>query len=353
MAKKASAVVFGIKRCLLAGLFIFLFVFVGAFFLRNTLAGIATNAVLARVQSGLKNTNISLQNFSYDSVHVQFSPLIHMDGANVTLCGFFPEIVQRNITAFATADDVDIHWNLKSPQKITLEVHSIEGNFAEGSLPGNIPFYGLKEGVLRYELKTTDLLHPKRMSNRLRQAISSLYSRNYTKEDFRFKGDLSLRFDDTPFCVGFYTASVKGGGTVFRLDKQDIKLIARNSVESECSDQEIELMVKNPLKTPYIIYASLKARKTVQEALSEDPSVPYDAYRHVLWSYYLTKKLGPVFAKKVTNARENRTDNTKAEHLMDYNNNRVGMKYALSGVSEAEILNLVRSDPNVVLAPQE
>jgi hypothetical protein len=353
MAKKLLTVIFGLKRCVLTGLLLFFFVFSGTFFLRNTLAKIAVDAVVFRVQAGLENANISLREVGYASVNVQYCPLLQIKDAKVKLSALFPEITRRNVMAYAKADGVDIHWSLKNPQNIFLEIHSIDGNFEEGNLPENIPFYGLKEALLRYELKTSDLLHPRRMSERLKQAVNDLYCKNYTKEDFRFKGDLSLRFDDTPFCVGFYTASVQGGGTVFRLDEADLRLIARNSVENECSDEEIDLMVKNPLKTPYIIYASLKTRKMVKEALRKDPSVPYDAYRHVLWSYHLTRKLGPVFAKKVTDARESRSDNSEAEHLMDYQNNKIGVKYALSNIPEAEILLLVRSDPEVVLAPQE
>ena len=79
-------------------------------------------------------------------------------------------------------------------------------------------------------------------------------------------------------------------------------------------------------------------------------TVPVDAYRHVLWSYSLTKEFGPKFAEQVTDAHEKYDfENTEAEHRMDYNNNAVGRQYALKNVDLVSILERIVKDPDVIL----
>ena len=82
-------------------------------------------------------------------------------------------------------------------------------------------------------------------------------------------------------------------------------------------------------------------------------AIPEDAYRHVLWSYLLTKRFGPVFARHVTDAHEegDPTD-TAADHIMDYHNNAIGRQYALKHYRKDEILDRVLSDPNVIRTPR-
>jgi hypothetical protein len=80
--------------------------------------------------------------------------------------------------------------------------------------------------------------------------------------------------------------------------------------------------------------------------------VPEDAYRHVLWSYLLTKEFGGAFAVEVTNAHETgKTGNTREERLMDINNNEIGREYARRGEEEQELLKLTLTDPRVIRKP--
>ncbi len=87
-----------------------------------------------------------------------------------------------------------------------------------------------------------------------------------------------------------------------------------------------------------------------------DPTCPVDAYRHVLWSYYLAVEFGPEFAQFVTDTYEDDTirdtGNTEAEHQMDYANNAVGRTYAAMApaLTDDEILGLMKDDPNAILA---
>ena len=70
-------------------------------------------------------------------------------------------------------------------------------------------------------------------------------------------------------------------------------------------------------------------------------------------SFLLTQRFGAEFAEQVTDAHEiGATDNTEADHRMDYNNNAVGRRYAEVGVREREILEKVQIDPAVIRQPR-
>ena len=68
----------------------------------------------------------------------------------------------------------------------------------------------------------------------------------------------------------------------------------------------------------------------------------------------LRVKHNPASAESLTNAHEigavNR--NTEADHQMDYNNNKVGRDYAKAGYAEGQILQMVRTDPQVIRVSQ-
>jgi hypothetical protein len=139
---------------------------------------------------------------------------------------------------------------------------------------------------------------------------------------------------------------------VLILNIQSLKNLS-TAMEEVLTEPEIILFSRNPFKAPRLFRIRDDAEKTAEIAGKHDETVPEDAYRHVLWSYLLTKAFGPDFAREVTDAHEcGLTDNTEAEHRMDYNNNRIGREYALSGYKREEILSRLRQDTAVILSAQ-
>ena len=138
------------------------------------------------------------------------------------------------------------------------------------------------------------------------------------------------------------------GETLLHVDQDDLRRQAK-FFSRPLTDLEIELVAEHPLRAPDLLMIKRYAEQTATRAREKDGLVPEDAYRHVLWSYLLTREFGAEFAEKVTDAHEiGSTTNTEAEHRMDYNNNAVGRSYAEKGVAEAEILARVRRDPAVI-----
>ena len=145
-----------------------------------------------------------------------------------------------------------------------------------------------------------------------------------------------------------------GAGTV---DKEVIRAIAREmyelgEMESELTEAEIELLSRYPEEMVRLAQIADYARTRAGEAHREDPDVPEDAYRHVLWSCLLTKEYGEKFAEEVTDAHETGdTGDTQAEHEMDYANNAAGRRYALMGYDENDILERVIQDHKAIKRP--
>ena len=148
------------------------------------------------------------------------------------------------------------------------------------------------------------------------------------------------------------TTKLQGGYYFLVLSPDDLRKIA-GMLQEGLTEEEIRLFSLRPFLAPAIFKITSSARTRSEAAYAKDATVPEDAYRHVLWSFLLTREFGPEFAKQVTDAHEIGTVkfNTEADHQMDYNNNRVGRDYAKAGHAEGQIFQMVRTDPQVVRAP--
>lgn len=130
---------------------------------------------------------------------------------------------------------------------------------------------------------------------------------------------------------------------------RDLKMLGRG-----LTDAEVELYSKYPDRMMRLKEIANYASEMARIEHAKDILVSEDAYRHVLWSWLLTKEYGEQFAKKVTDAHEAiGSKNTEAQHIMDYKNNEIGIKYALEGIEEQDILPKMMDDPDVIKYPED
>lgn len=144
--------------------------------------------------------------------------------------------------------------------------------------------------------------------------------------------------------------SVKKFGHSYRLtmNQESLQVISWIMAE-KLTAPEIELLALNPIKTPRLLQIRNDAQESARLAHERLNIIPEDAYRHVLWSYLLTKAYSPDFAKEVTDAHEQGiTDNSETEHQMDYINNSVGRKYASQHYQRDELIDRLLKDPDVI-----
>lgn len=99
---------------------------------------------------------------------------------------------------------------------------------------------------------------------------------------------------------------------------------------------EAAFLAKNPAaaiiakglgKTSYDqAIAEVRSGKFTKESLQDGPA---DAFRHALWNYKMTQKIGSDAAKGAADAHEVSDPNNDGERLMDLYNNRIGRELAL------------------------
>ena len=92
-------------------------------------------------------------------------------------------------------------------------------------------------------------------------------------------------------------------GTSLQVDREDLARQAKH-FSRPLTDAEIDVVAEHPLRAPRLLFLKKYAENTAAAARESDASVPEDAYRHVLWSFHLTREYGPTFAEQVTDAHE-------------------------------------------------
>jgi hypothetical protein len=167
-----------------------------------------------------------------------------------------------------------------------------------------------------------------------------------------FSGVSTVSIRGKPFNIELRT-ELDDYQTIIIIDEADVRVISQEfDLLRPLTLAEVELLSRNPLRAPRLLKIKQYARKVSTDEHQNDTAVPEDAFRHVLWSYLLTREYGADFAMKVTDAHEEgRTENTQEERLMDTNNNRIGRNYAKSGHPETSLLTMLMDDPEVITSP--
>ena len=145
-----------------------------------------------------------------------------------------------------------------------------------------------------------------------------------------------------------------GTGTRLVLDRDDLRRLGR-SHDPPLSEAEIAVVATNPARAPRLLRLAQTAELEAARLKARDPLFADDAYRHVYWSWLLTREFGAAFAERVTDAHEEGTtyEYGEAPRRMDLRNNALGREWAAGGVAAAELAERVRSDPRVVRSQAE
>ncbi len=272
----------------------------------------------------------------------------------------------RKTPLFSSAQEV----SLKSA-RIVLSLESIwdrtflltvEGmNLAAKNIHGKSQSIGDRPALRRIEgghltfFFQLDFLKPWETSTQLRwifKNIVDLLNEGRCSLVLTFSGVSNVSIRGKPFTVELRT-ELDDWQTIIVMDEADVRVISQEfDLLRPLTLAEVKLLSRNPLRAPRLLKIKEYTRKVSTDEHQHDPAVPEDAFRHVLWSYLLTREYGADFAMKVTDAHEEgRTENTREEKLMDINNNRIGRNYAKSGYPETSLLAKLMYDPEVITSP--
>ena len=133
------------------------------------------------------------------------------------------------------------------------------------------------------------------------------------------------------------------------MEKESFLEVIGPSAAEDLTEAEIEVLSSYPLRVARLLRIKNYSKKKAGRLAVQD-NFPQDAYRHVLWSWLITKEFGPEFAEMVTDAHEvgaKYADDEWATN-MDYNNNTLGRKYFAMGIKENGLQAKVLSDPDVI-----
>ena len=253
----------------------------------------------------------------------------------------------------------EINLSLKRLLKgvVAITAHDIAlragGGLSSKETPGK-PQEGLDKGELRIEFPCTG--DGKRISAtalaEIPKRVLQFLQQGTTQIPFDFRAESTFKIGGSAVQTDI-TTKKENGYYFLVMSPDDVRRISK-MLKEELTETETRLVSIHPLLASALFNIRNYARTKSEAAHAKDATVPAKAYRHVLWSFLLTKEFGSEFAKQVTDAHEIGAVKraTQADHKMDYNNNKAGRDYAKAGYAEDMLLELVRTNPQVIRVPQ-
>lgn len=205
------------------------------------------------------------------------------------------------------------------------------GKLENGYLQSRIPIY---------------LKAPEASARELLTEVKTLFNENKTPFDLKIEVDVLLGIDEKEIKVGLFSERIDSM-TYIKFNDEDI-MKAAVDFDLDLAEKEAEIIANYPSKVPAMIKITRDAKKFSKNEKRKDRSFPEDAYRHIYWSYNLSREFGTDLAKEITDAHETAPGNTENERLMDYRNNEVGRNYSRHKISDEEIKRRVLNSNEII-----
>ncbi|MBF0253684.1 MAG: hypothetical protein HQL11_00955 [Candidatus Omnitrophica bacterium] len=346
-------------RKILFGLFGFLAVVVISYLFACLLLDAGTRHVIARYSSDLEIPGMEIYQPHFKTIR----PTAYNE-ITATECSSFlrikaPDRFSSDLGFLVEAHQVRVRLeNFQEPQ-LSCEIHNLAinarpvGNHASRQLiKGGSYLYGrsLTLRIIPNSLRPGDL---RRALSVIPQNLSALIREGQCPMDFEFSGTLYTRILGEPLELPL--ESRRSSGLTTLVTSANLFDKVSHGFREELTETEQRLLSLNPLRANRLLAIKNEAEATSRKAFKENSGVPEDAYRHLLWSYLLSRAFGPVFAKEVTDAHEIGCikRNTPEDHAMDYHNNALGRMLAADRLSATRILLIAKNDPRVIRRASE
>jgi hypothetical protein len=346
-----------VKRTLVALLFILAAGAVAGHLVRDRLAAAAVERIVPVVAARAAAHGLECRDLRYSRVS--------MEGFAGTVVVHEPAC-RLHVTP-ATADDLARSLSTGEPHGGDLALSARRVSLSFGGLPSQRLRLALQDGtVARIDSATGEPTgegvavtaadvtaplpgwRPRAAVARLRSEAQRLLEAGRTGLPLSLEAVVTLQFAGRPYELRL-RSEPDGPDTRIVLDRDDLRRLGRSHVPP-LTEAEIEVVATSPARAPRLLRLSQIATEAAAAELSRDPTFPDDAYRHVYWSWLLTREFGAEFAERVTDAHEEGAtyEFGEAQRRMDLINNALGREYAAADVAPHEIAGRVRSDPRVV-----
>lgn len=318
-----------------------------------------TRLILRELPSHLEAGGIDLIDPSYETVGLSSPRSAYWSGVTARLrIQRDDSVVAKGTELFVGSYGIEVTLRDLSFRHVLVEIerlnlvpmHSVPGQAATIAIVGNEdPIHGRVTAPYARIALDINPFHPWETLDLLQHEAHSILSDGVTKLQVDCRGELSYTLRGRPRTATILTDSTPAG-YAFQLDKNDIYEVA-SLFETPITDAEISVIAKHPLRAAKLLEIKEKAEAAANAEAENDKKFPFDAYRHVLWSYLLTNLYDEPFAKEVTDAHEaGAKDNTPADTEMDLHNNSIGREYAKAGISEDSVLERFKSDSRIKVA---
>lgn len=184
------------------------------------------------------------------------------------------------------------------------------------------------------------------------EKISTLFDKNSIPDIMEFRGTALLSMDGKEIRVRVYTVRNQDR-TFLRLNEEDILKASEDFEDVDISQKEAEILSLYPARVLHILKISRDAKRISELEKRKNPGFPEDAYKHIYWSYHLTKTFGPEFAKMITDAHETLPNNTQKQRIMDFHNNKIGRELAETDLDHEDLRRTVLNSPEVIRFPDQ
>ena len=217
--------------------------------------------------------------------------------------------------------------------------------FEEVNINGPIDLTGVEKTTLSQQIKA------------IRAELSQILALGMTRHPVSLSGRIKFQFQNREQ-ISRITIEKEVDDYKIILDESDLLKISSYKNGSKLNPAELRVVSRNPFAILSLLQLSDKARDVAKAAHLENSKVSEDAYRHILWSYLVTKTHGLKLAKNITDAHEFEPDEDELKRLgpenvavftyQDFINNALGRHYATLGILESDILERVLSDPSII-----
>ncbi len=329
----------------------FLLLFIIAYLIGGYIARSTVKYGLEYIEPELARNGIILKHFNYGDVRLRSPNSFSIQSVDIKIDlekefygkkSFSAEFNSGNvIIRFSKLRDPALEFSLRD---FNLYIQPNEenpnrpfGKFENASWSGEIPLriYNARESgeLILSKLKT-------------------LFNENSIPDKVDFKGDAILNLDGQDIRIRIYTER-KDGRTFLFFNKDDLLAAADNFENFNLSEEEAMLLSQYPARTLHILKITRDAQRISEKLKSSQSNFPDDAFKHIYWSYQLTRTFGPEFSKEITDAHETMPNNTPAQRKMDFHNNEIGRILASESLNVEDLRKYVLNSEDVIRFPDE
>lgn len=330
------------KKGLLTLLLILVCAFAGLLLMSSSVLHQITTENLNKVKSLASNYGLHNVEIQFYKTHLSGVSSIIWRGVEISaLKGHSKSLIPVR----AYIDRVSAKISSFSPFQVKVSFEDFKIGGASEKTDGNIEFLFSGKSLSLYTAPESWTINA--LAREVASALSTLSTGGKIPQRFQIDAFLTLRTSEVSQAVRILARKFTVGfGMV--LSKEDLKNFLIN-VPGKYTAAEIALIANYPYRALKLVDLKGKAEHEARQASVRDPSFPEDAYRHVLWSYLLTREYGNEFAEEVTDAHETGMKNVNVfDREMDLINNRIGREYANSHVRQDDLIKKIKEDKRVI-----